>query len=110
MPVRLFTYGTLQRTDVQLASFGRELTGSPDVLPGYAIFEIPINNPEAEAELGISHYSNIRPDAAAQVPGTVYELTEDELRRADRYEEDADYRRITVPLRSGVEAWVYLRD
>jgi gamma-glutamylcyclotransferase (GGCT)/AIG2-like uncharacterized protein YtfP len=110
MPALLFTYGTLQRADVQLASFGRELTGSPDVLPGYEIFEIPINNAEAEAELGITHYYNIRPDTASDVPGTVYELTHEELARADQYEEDADYRRIRVTLRSGTDAWVYIRD
>ena len=35
--VLLFSYGTLQDKDVQMANFGRELTGHEDALPGYAL-------------------------------------------------------------------------
>jgi len=94
----LFSYGTLRDRDVQLANFGRELAGRPDVLPGYILRmgaeyanAIPTGNPE---------------DA---VPGVVLKLTEKEMAAADAYEEDADYRRIMVTLRSGIEAWVYIR-
>ncbi len=34
MPL-LFSYGTLQNKRVQIANFGRELTGREDALPGY---------------------------------------------------------------------------
>lgn len=33
--VLLFSYGTLQHKDVQIATFGRELTGRKDSLLGY---------------------------------------------------------------------------
>jgi hypothetical protein len=33
--VLLFSYGTLQISSVQVATFGRELTGRADWLPGY---------------------------------------------------------------------------
>src|SRR5579871_1487612 len=33
--VLLFSYGTLQEKNVQIATFGRELTGRRDALPGY---------------------------------------------------------------------------
>jgi hypothetical protein len=33
--VRLFSNGTLQSKPVQIATFGRELTGEPDALPGF---------------------------------------------------------------------------
>src|SRR3990167_4396289 len=42
MDVWLFSYGTLQQDEVQLATFGRLLEGRVDALPGYAtsLFEI----------------------------------------------------------------------
>lgn len=44
------------------------------------------------------------------VSGTLFEITEQELAAADRYEETAEYPRISVRLRSGDQAWVYLKD
>jgi len=38
----------------------------------------------------------------------VFEITEDELASADRYEV-ADYKRIAVRLKSGTDAWVYVK-
>ncbi len=107
---RLFCYGTLQRRDVQVAAFGRELIGHPDALSGFRRTRVPIRDPEAAAQLGETHYYNLEPGSETneEVPGTVLELTSDELAAADRYEEDADYRRIPVTLRSGLESWVYL--
>jgi hypothetical protein len=107
--VLLFSYGTLQRSDVQLASFGRELSGREDSLPGYLCVPVAINDPAVEAELGITHYFNVVASPLDSVPGMVFEITEQELAAADKYEADADYRRIRVTLGSGTQAWVYLR-
>ena len=41
------------------------------------------------------------------VDGTAFELTAEELQNADTYEV-SDYKRISVTLRSGVRAWVYV--
>ncbi|MEJ0097043.1 MAG: gamma-glutamylcyclotransferase [Bauldia sp.] len=46
-------------------------------------------------------------DPADEVSGTVFTITEAELVAADEYEV-ADYKRIQVRLRSGIEAWVYV--
>jgi gamma-glutamylcyclotransferase (GGCT)/AIG2-like uncharacterized protein YtfP len=48
-------------------------------------------------------------DSQDSVSGTVFEITEQELASADQYEEDADYGRISVTLKSGDQAWVYVR-
>ena len=45
--------------------------------------------------------------ADAAVEGMVFAISEADLAAADEYEVD-DYRRITGPLRSGGEAWVYV--
>jgi gamma-glutamylcyclotransferase (GGCT)/AIG2-like uncharacterized protein YtfP len=110
MTVRLFSYGSLQQKNVQLANFGRQLAGRPDALPGYARRLVPILDPSVVAATGESHYANAEPssDPADTVTGTVFEITEQELAAADRYEVPANYHRISVTLQSGTQAWVYV--
>jgi gamma-glutamylcyclotransferase (GGCT)/AIG2-like uncharacterized protein YtfP len=100
--VLLFSYGTLRHKDVQIAVFGRELTGRQDLLPGYV---------RAITETGGMLYYNIEPSSNPEdaVSGTLFEIKEQELAAADRYEKDREYRRISVTLRSGVQAWTYYR-
>ena len=107
--VLLFSYGTLQYRNIQIAHFGRELTGQADVLPEYKRGKVPIKDPEVVASSGETHYENVLPGSSPEdeVHGTVYEITEEELAAADKYEADADYKRVLVTLRSGTQAWVY---
>ncbi len=109
MPL-LFSYGTLQNKSVQIANFGRELTGREDALPGYTRSLVPITDPELIGSDGESHYASAEPASNPEdsVSGTVYEVSEHELAVADEYEAPADYRRILVTLKSGNRAWVYL--
>jgi len=109
--VLLFSYGTLQKRSVQIATFGRELTGREDALNGYARRMAPVTDPKVAALIGESHYANVEPSSNPEdtVSGTVFEITEQELAAADKYEEAAEYRRISVALRSGDQAWVYVR-
>ena len=108
--VLLFSYGTLQYQNVQIANFGRILTGREDSLLGYTRGRVPITDPEVVASSGESYYANALPSSNPEdaVSGTVFEVTEEDLAAADRYEEPAGYRRISVTLRSGVRAWVYI--
>ncbi len=43
----------------------------------------------------------------SRVAGTVFEITDEELASADRYEV-ADYKRVAATLASGRQAWVYV--
>ena len=107
--VRLFSYGTLQQQSVQLSSFGRLLKGAPDALPGWKREMVEITDPDVLAKSGMRFHPIIVPGAASdEVTGMVFEITEDELASADRYEV-ADYKRIAVRLKSGTEAWVYVK-
>jgi gamma-glutamylcyclotransferase (GGCT)/AIG2-like uncharacterized protein YtfP len=108
--VLLFSYGTLQKETVQMAHFGRELTGRPDTLPGYTRRTVPVTDPAVMALIGETQYVNAEPAAGPDqaISGVVFEITEQELAAADRYEEAARYRRISVSLRSGVQAWLYV--
>ena len=107
--VRLFSYGTLQQEGVQLSSFGRLLKGAPDALPGWKREMVEITDPDVLAKSGMRFHPIIMPGAASEeVTGMVFEITEDELASADRYEV-ADYKRVAARLKSGTEAWVYVK-
>ena len=108
MVERLFSYGTLQLESIQQANFGRTLEGAADTLKRFIAAPIPIDDPEFAASLGQAHYTiaqytGVDSDA---IRGTVYELTSDELTKADAYELQ-QYQRISVVLASGTRCWVY---
>ena len=107
--VALFSYGTLQQSNVQLALFGRLLEGRSDSLPGYALGTVEIADPSAVATSGLAIHKIVRPsaDPAAIVAGTVLMLTPAELDKADSYE-DAAYRRVQAVLASGIRAFVFV--
>jgi hypothetical protein len=103
----LFSYGTLQQPEVQLATFGRELAGQRDAIVGFELDYVTITDPHVIATSGSDRHPILRPTerADAHVDGMVFAITEAELAAADAYKVD-DYRRISVPLRSGSTAWV----
>ena len=107
--LRLFSYGTLQLERVQLSTFGRLLHGTPDAMVGYRLEPAEITDPDVIAISGTNLHTNLvlSDDPADEVPGTVFEITPAELAAADDYEVD-DYQRVSVRLRSGAEAFVYI--
>ena len=109
MTERLFSYGTLQQEEVQLASFGRLLAGQTDALPGWRQTMVEITDPDVIAKSGKTHHPILLPGRHDDsVAGTVFEITGEELAATDRYEV-SDYKRVSVTLASGVAAWVYVK-
>jgi hypothetical protein len=104
----LFSYGTLQEEAVQMSTFGRRLAGEADALVGFEQSLLTIEDPQFVATSGKARHAivtfNGRSDS--RVSGTVFELSDHELVRADRYE-PAGYTRIATVLASGKRAWVY---
>ncbi|WP_284178241.1 gamma-glutamylcyclotransferase family protein [Rhabdaerophilum sp. SD176] len=109
-PIYLFSYGTLQTPQVQISQFGRLLAGQPDILPGYRKAMVEISDPAVIAASGERFHPILLRTGLEldEVTGTVFEITAEELAAADAYEV-SDYRRIAVRLRSGLEAWVYVK-
>lgn len=105
----LFSYGTLQMHEVQLANYGRPLDGSPDALVGYQLIVLPDRDPNAVRISGTATHMVARQtgDPADRVTGVVFLLTADELAATDRYE-GSDYGRAELMLESGRKAWVYV--
>ena len=106
--VPLFSYGTLRQANVQMASFGRLLAGSPDALPRYASAMIEISDPEVVAASGARYHPMVieTGNPADEVAGTLFLITAAELAAA--YEVSA-YKRIEVVLKSGKSAWAYVK-
>src|SRR5690349_9291915 len=97
---RLFSYGTLQHEDVQLSTFGRKLEGEKDLLVGYEPSLVKIPDPEVAARLKKTHHDNVRKteDDWSNVQGTVFEISDAELAKADAVEAAFNYKRINVGL------------
>lgn len=106
--VQLFSYGTLQSPEVQLANFGRQVQGRADRLTGFRIEWVTITDPDVIAESGTDQHPIVVSGSSSDaVSGTVFEVSTTELAAADEYEVD-DYGRRRVTLESGQPAWVYL--
>lgn len=104
----LFSYGTLQAEDVQLRLFGRLLTGFRDTLIGHKLIGVEVTDKIflATGEQSGQQSAVRSIDKTDQIEGTVFEVSEAELFAADRYE-PAQYKRSSVVLGSGREAWLY---
>jgi Gamma-glutamyl cyclotransferase, AIG2-like len=109
MPL-LFSYGTLQQENVQLATFGRLLKGQIDELPGFEPSLARIEDPRVVATSGKTHHANVTFNGRndSRVRGTVFEITDAELAVADQYEKLAAYTRVAAMLASGQQAWLYV--
>ena len=97
---KLFIYGTLKDNDVGKALFGGKPHGVPDVLEGFTKTVTDIQGVE---------YPNIAPKLGDEVAGEVIEVSEETLKHVDAYETDA-YDRRMMTLKSGTQAWAYIRD
>jgi hypothetical protein len=106
---KLFSYGTLQQEDVQLATFGRRLSGVADALVGYRQAMTAMQDPEVVRTSGKTHHPIVAftGHGEGRVPGAPFEISDAELAHADAYEVAA-YVRVKAPLASGVEAWIYV--
>ena len=106
----LFSYGTLQAEAVQLATFGRKLVGESDTLPGYRQTRLEIQDPTVVASVGATYHLNVQFTGLDSdfVVGITFRVTRKELEQADIYEATANYKRVSVQLKSGNRAWVYL--
>jgi hypothetical protein len=103
---KLFSYGTLQQEDVQLATFDRRLAGVSDGLVGYRQSMVAIDDPEVVRTSGKTHHPIVAytGESEDRVP---IEISDAELAQADAYEVAA-YVRVKAPLASGLKAWVYV--
>ncbi|HXR94538.1 MAG TPA: gamma-glutamylcyclotransferase family protein [Rhizomicrobium sp.] len=105
----LFSYGTLQQESVQMASFGRTLKGQPDTLPGWRREMVEIIDCEVFCLSGERFHPILVPgNEVDEISGMVFEISDDELKRADAYEVE-DYKRIAARLKSGLTAFVYVK-
>jgi gamma-glutamylcyclotransferase (GGCT)/AIG2-like uncharacterized protein YtfP len=109
MPL-LFSYGSLQQEDVQMSTFGRKLTGQKDLLIGYEPSLVKIADADVAKRLKKLHHDNVAKtgDDWSNVQGTVFEVTDAELAKSDAFEAQFGYKRVSVPLASEKEAWVYV--
>jgi gamma-glutamylcyclotransferase (GGCT)/AIG2-like uncharacterized protein YtfP len=98
---RLFVYGTLCDSAVQLALFDREIPNDPAILERWAVYQSESDG-----------FLFIQPSSSDRVVGLVLLLTPEELDIADAWEDVPLYVRERLSAISGgaaIEAWAYTR-
>lgn len=105
----LFSYGTLQKPQVQVETFGRILSGEKDILTGYKLEMLEITDPEVLRKSSqkfhpILVFSGKIED---EVQGVLFDVTDGEILQADAYEVD-DYKRIETVFKSGKSGFIYV--
>lgn len=85
------------------------IQGQRDELLGFEQSSITIEDPQVIATSGKTVHTIVRFNGRndSRVTGTVFEITDEELANADRYEVAA-YKRVAAMLASGKQAWVYI--
>ena len=92
-----------------MATFGRRLAGTSDVLQGFEVVRLKIEDARVIAISGKAQHTMARFTGRASdvISGTVFAVTPEEIQNADHYEVTA-VKRVAVVLQSGVRAWVYV--
>ncbi|MEK6824076.1 MAG: gamma-glutamylcyclotransferase family protein [Nanoarchaeota archaeon] len=97
----IFVYGNLRNLEIQKKVIGRIAESSEDSIRGYKLSQINLRG-EIFPILITSGSSR------DFVVGLVLEVSEEELKKIDKFETDA-YKRKRVVLSSGKESWVYVK-
>lgn len=107
--LNLFSYGTLQKEQVQIETFGRILKGEKDVLKGFKLEMLEITDPEVLRKSNQKYHPILvlSGNVEDEVEGVLFEVTEEEILKADEYEVD-DYKRIEVVFKSGKSGFIYV--
>lgn len=105
----LFSYGTLQKDQVQIETFGRILAGEKDVLSGYKLEMLEITDPEVLRKSNQKYHPILvfSGNVEDEVEGVLFEVTDEEILQADEYEVD-EYKRIETVFKSGKEGFIYV--
>ncbi|KQS92013.1 gamma-glutamylcyclotransferase family protein [Chryseobacterium sp. Leaf394] len=105
----LFSYGTLQKEQVQLETFGRILRGEKDILVGYQLKMLEIKDPEVLRKSNQKYHPILEfsGNSADEVEGVLFEVSNEEILQADKYEVD-DYKRIETVFKSGKKGFIYV--
>ncbi|QCK15656.1 gamma-glutamylcyclotransferase family protein [Mangrovivirga cuniculi] len=106
---KLFAYGTLLEVPIQEKLFSRILKGKKDSLTGFRKSNIHCLE-NIDGEEIYSTYPAISKSGSNNevLEGYLYELTDKELKIADKYE-GLEYQRISILTNNGHQAYVYIK-
>ncbi|ROI00129.1 gamma-glutamylcyclotransferase family protein [Chryseobacterium daecheongense] len=105
----LFSYGTLQKEQVQMETFGRLLNGQRDILTGYRLKMLEVTDPEVLRKSNQKYHPILEfsGNTEDEIEGILFEVTDEEILQADEYEVD-DYKRIETVFKSGKKGFIYV--
>lgn len=106
-----FSYGVLQFDKTQIDTFGRLLNRTVDIVKGYKLDNIKIQNPEIITLMD----NDFHPVAKStnnlndEITGTVFELSDEDMAKIETYtQEYTSLTKTEVTLGSGKKSWMYV--
>jgi len=97
--IKLFTYGELQRSDIQIKILGKEIDGTVDSISNWIVLN--------EFDHGTS-YLQLASQPQGIVFGKVIEITDEQIKILDKYENA--YFRYTLKTDNGIVVETYIKD
>lgn len=97
--MKLFIYGELQDPEIQIKIFGEEICGAYDTISNWIVLN--------DFEKGKS-YLQLASQPNGIVFGQIIDLTEDQIKKLDKYEED--YFRYSLKTDKKVDVQTYIKD
>ena len=95
--MKFFSYGTLQSHQSQRDALGKEIHGHPATITGWRLDEVMLNG---------ETYPNIVEDTGSVVHGTVYDLSDADVAKLDKWE--VDYDKTSETTDDGENVFVYV--
>jgi len=100
MKIKFFSYGTIQKPEIQIEVFGEVLKSTIDTISGYKVLN--------DFEIDGINYPRLAYEKNGIVFGQIFELTDEQLKLLDEYEGD-DYYRTTIQTDNNITVEIYLQ-
>ena len=100
--IKLFSYGTLYQSGIQISEFGQTFYVEPDLdyISGWDLVKVKMNDGK--------YYVAIEAEETSIIMGAIVHIPEEIIEKVDEYETKA-YKRIKIKTLCGNECQMYVR-
>lgn len=100
--IKIFSYGTLWKEDIQISTFGRTFDVDPDMdyISGWDIIRIKMD--------GVYYNVAVEGDVSCVVMGAIVNIPDDLIDLVDKYE-GREYKRINIKTLTGTDSQIYVK-
>ena len=100
--IKIFSYGTLWKEDIQLSVFGRtfDVDQDMDYINGWDIIKVKMD--------GVYYNVAVEGDMSCVVMGAIVNVPDEFIKLVDKYE-GREYKRIDIKTMTGTDCQIYVK-